>query len=390
MDAGYSPGLFVAREEQIRWILQVVADRAAGRTRMRAIRLGGPKGSGKSWLLCEVGRRLRDQGWNVRHLILGEDRPCEEPFYLSSSQIRNNPNSWYDFTHQILCYLAEPLGLSSLPAPVEDCSIFLAEQYRNRPPILLVDGVDELPLDFALNFLEKYVLQPFLEEAGALAILAGRLPKAMETWNSIALRGAPELELPPFAPKATREQLNRRGLRTAPAPDIANRGGGYPQTNLILAQAIAGGARWGEALQEAAEAHLKSVPSHLRDSFWDLCVLAGFNVEEMEKLLKKSRRDCLRLLNELLATRLVRWEGQKRELEMFPGETLEVQNEYVMDPAIRRLLEECLRENDPARRKEQHYRACELYRDWATKYPINPRYPQRRAYHCCKAKAKEE
>ncbi len=390
MNAGYSPKLFVAREEQIRWILQVVEDWAAGSTRMRAIRLGGPKGSGKSWLLCEIGRRLRENGRNVRHLLLGEDRPCEEPFYLPPSQIRNHPNSWADFTHQILRYLAAPLGLSSLPATVDECSDFLVKQYQNsgRPPVLLVDGVDELSLRFALDSLEKYVLKPLLE-AGALAILAGRLPKAIlvpETWISPDLRGALELELPPFDPEATEEQLNKRGLLPAPAPEIVNRGGGYPQTNLILAQAIAGGKSWGEALQEAAEAHLKPVPPDLRVYFWDLCVLAGFNVEEMEKLLKKkSRRYCLRRLNELLATRLVRWEGQERKLEMFPEETLEVQNEHVMDPAIRRLLEECLRKNKPAHRKELHHRACELYRDWAAKYPDNSRYPQRRDYHCHKA-----
>ena len=392
MDAlKYSPLLFVAREKEIDFVLKAVEEwENGGYPVRRAIRFTGPKGSGKSWLLCEIGRQLREKFSNspvvVRHLILGEDRPCDEPFYLPSAQIRKETNSWNDFTSRILRHLAEPPGLPGLPAPIDERSGFLVKQYRDsgRHLVLLVDGVDELPLDFAVDRLEKYVLQPLLEEAGALVVLGGRLPKAMDTWTCLDLRGE-ERSLPPFSTEEAEEQLGKFITPPVPVTEIVQRGGGYPQVNRDLAQSLLAGKSWGEALQEMAGGILRGFPKEVQQDFWGLCVLAGFHEEEMSFMLDKISAICRLQLKELIVTRLVRWEEQERDIEVTPGEILKVQNEYVMDEAIRRLLEECLHENTPERWKELHRRACELYREWAQKWPDDLRWSQRRDYHCRKA-----
>ena len=381
----YSPDLFVAREKEIDFVLKAVEEWINdGYLVRRAILFTGPKGSGKSWLLCEIGRQLREKFANfpvvVRHLILGEDRPCDEPFYLPSAQIRKETNSWNDFTSRILRHLAEPPGLPGLPAPIDERSGFLVKQYRDsgRHLVLLVDGVDELPLDFAVDRLEKYVLQPLLEEAGALVVLGGRLPKSRESWTYIYLRAAEEQTLPPFSPSQAEEQLEKLKL---PVEKIVQGGGGYPLINRILAESLAAGKSWEQALQETAGKILQGFAEEVQQDFWSLCILAGFHEEEMSFMLGKIFAICRLQLKEMIATRLVRWESQERDIEMAPGEILKVQNEYVMDEAIRRLLEECLHENTPERWKELHRRACELYQEWAGKWPDDLRWSQRRGYH---------
>ncbi|MGC9025460.1 MAG: hypothetical protein ACP5NB_11670, partial [Chloroflexia bacterium] len=371
---------FTARKEEINFVLKAVEEWAR-RPRGRAIRFTGPKGSGKSWLLCEIRRRLQESfpAIAVRHLILGEDRPCQEAFYLPPSRLGEYQAA---HTDDILSYLAEPLGLSDLPVPIDERSSFLEERYARsgRPPVLLVDGVDELPLEFALNYLEQYVLGPFLK-VGALVVLGGRLPKSTENWASIALRGAEERVLSPFGPPEAEEQLQKRGF---PLPvsvgDIVQRGSGYPLANLLLAEELRAGKTWGEALRAVADRFLQSVPPSARGDFQDLCILAGFNVEEMAELLSRPPGDYRLRLNEFLATRLVRWEGEKRDVEMGSGESLQVEKEYVMDEAVRRVLEESLRENDPAHWQALHRAAFNLYEGWAEKYPSN-RWQQRQDYH---------
>jgi len=393
MDAQrYSHEAFVDRENEIAFVQEVVKDWASETPRKRAIRFTGPKGSGKSWLLCEIACQIGKNFTNivVRHLILGEDRPCEETFYLSSSQIRSQPGSWSLFTRDILAYLAKPLELP-LPAPIDEASKRLAEQYARsgRRPVLLVDGVDELPLEFALDYLERYVLGPLLGQANALVVLGGRLPKSTETWSSFSLREAEEWVLAPFGPSEAEEQFRRRKVSPPISArgivDIVQRGGGYPLANLLLAEKIEAGKPWEEALRKAlrtvAELYLQAVPPPIRTDFQTLCVLAGFNVEEMMELLKKSALDCRRRLNEFLATRLVRWESGERDIEMMPGERLRVGHEYVIDEAVRRVLEEDLSENERSRWEGLHCAALALYERWAKAYPGNVRWKQRGDYH---------
>jgi len=381
----YSPDLFVFRREEIEFVWEAADSLTTGQPTKKAIRFTGPKGSGKSWLLCEIARRLREEFSNIvlRHLILGEDRPCEEPFYLPSSQIRSRPDSWNAFTWDILAYLAEPLELP-LPAPIDEASRRLAEQYARsgKPLVLLVDGVDELPLEFALNYLERYVLAPLLGQANALVVLGGRLPKSTETWNSLPLRGAEEKPLSPFGPHEAEEQFRRRKVSPPiSASGIVQRGGGYPLANLLLAEELGAGKLWGEALRAVADLYLQDVPPPIRPDFQTLCGLAGFKVEEMMELLGKPALDCRSRLSELVATRLVRWEGQGRDIEMMPGEKLRVEYEYVMDEAVRRVLEEDLSENEQSRWESLHGAASALYEQWAKAYPGNARWQERRDYH---------
>lgn len=396
----YSPGLFADRRKEMDFIRKIVEEWAVGRPPGRAIRFTGPKGSGKSWLLCEIGRQLREEGRHsivIRHLILGEDRSCEEPFYLPSSQIQSEPNSWNDFTSRILRYLAEPLGISGLPAPIDDCSESLVKQYQKsgRHLVLLVDGVDELPIEFARDYLERYVLGPFLSKAGTLVVLGGRLPKSLESWNSLALRSAEERILSPFDVDAAKEQFENlaeeaekreelekfKGPLSVPVEEVVRRGGGYPQANLLLAKNLCAGMGWKEALQETADFYLQALSPSIQTALQSLCILAGFNMEEMAELLRESIRDCRSLLNELLDRRLVRWESGEKDVEMKPGEKLQVGREYVMDEAVRRVLEETLRENDPVRWKDLHHAAFNLYDQWTERYPGNTHWKQRRDYH---------
>jgi len=128
-------------------------------------------------------------------------------------------------------------------------------------------------------------------------------------------------------------------------------------------------------LQECAEELLKSV-ADLRPYFQALCVLRAFDEDRMAPLLatwfsddpaKWDYQRCRRIREDMVATRLVRWRGGQG---------------YVMDEAVRTVLENALREAESERWRVLHQAACDLYTCWVEQYPTaRERWQPEAEYH---------
>ncbi len=383
----YSPSLFVGRRDYTRRILSRIQDWLDGRldTR-RVLRLCGPKGSGKSWLLCETGRQIEKAFGSavlVCHLILGEETPdgLDCSLHLPPEQTNQAPSN---SINRILGHLANQMALQDLgmPTEIDRLSWWLLQRWTEdgRHIVLLVDGVDELSPPFLIE-LEKYVLAPWAKELRCLIVLGGRLPDPRGfVWTNLALRGPEDMDLVPFQEQESAEQLSclaeqgwveRR--QAEEVKEIQQRGGGFPLNNRILAS------RWPEippALQECADAHLDMVPHKVRDYFWALCVLKDLDDYRMAPLLAawfgEETKDwgvprCRQARMAMAATRLVRWDKDH--------------GAYVMDEALRQVLEEALLANQETRWVAQHCAAYQLYCAWAGDYAEDPLWASLRDDH---------
>lgn len=377
----YDPALFVGRELLIAKIFK----KARSDSR-KVIQLSGSKGSGKSWFLCEVARQ--GETWDpdklvVCHLVLGQERPnrlaCS--LYLSPDRTEAAP---VEATSQIIEHLAHQLSCTDqLSGGVDKLIGQLLEilQQDGRCLLLLVDGIDELSPSF-LAPLENYVLAPLAQQPGSLIVLGGRVrnpsPGGGFVWTSLDLRGAEEVLLLPFEKEETFKQLERlasqrlvKRRKEQEVEEILELGGGYPLSNLILASS------WPQispSLQECADVHLAEVNPSNHDYFWALCVLTEFDEHRMSPLLatwwgKTDLLDlpgCRKIRVEMVATRLARWDS--------------TQGAYVMDKALRKILEEALRSNQKGRWLALHRAAYELYGDWVEN-DTDPRWKDLRDYH---------
>ncbi len=168
----------------------------------------------------------------------------------------------------------------------------------------------------------------------------------------------------------TREQLARLaslGFSLAAAPEVWKEGNGYPLSNAVLAEYLEGDPpRWrdkAKALQECADLLLEHVDPALREYFRALCVLRSFDELRMTPLLAVwfgrpvehwNYQCCRRIREDMMATRLVRWDGTRG---------------FVMDEAVRAVLENALRESQPEKWRALHRAAYDLFTDWASRYP---------------------
>jgi hypothetical protein len=237
------------------------------------------------------------------------------------------------------------------------------------------------------------------------------------SWKSPYLRTEREEQsLTPFSVEQVVEQI-RRSFSNAPnlspavaglsdealtrlARQVIDLGGGYPLTNELLARAFVRQALdrlpEGENLERALDREtidarvledvanllLEVVPGdrrhRLREAFDALCVLKdGFRENEMPYLLAELRNtkpegsaysiSAMRELRDrLLETNLVRWQDKR----------------YVLDEAVRTVLEQRLKLQRKDVWRRLHECAADLYATSAQKYPGSRGYfDQRAAYH---------
>lgn len=376
----YQEKHFTDRIEEVNLVIQQATRMDQDGRTGQVVRFVGPKGAGKSWLLCKIVRQLREKKWIVCHVILGQDRPCEEPLYLPSDETEKTPDS---ALRRTLEYVAQTAGISaSLPSPNDEAADTLIGMLEDagRLLILLVDGVDECAAEF-LEELDGRVLTLLINKTNTLVVLGGRLKDPREhNWSS-ALRGGLVVDLKPFPPQDTTDQFGRLGLK-APADEIVKRGGGYPLTNRRLAEEWPSGVP--QALKRCADEHLSEVSEDLRPYLLALCVLKdGFMVDHMPSLLQAyascqvpglpalSSADswsfdmCATSLSKISnSTRLVVWDTKK--------------DTYTIDEAVRRLLEAALKENAADCWRTLHQEAYKLSAEWAGKWS---QYEAQRDYH---------
>jgi len=390
----YASPYFVDREEA----LAVVLDKARALLRgtpavpNRTTTYYGPRGSGKSWLLRELYYRLQNTPEfqnQVTSLFIAlgpatagipsdgfhipaDERAAKCPLLTVGDLMEN---------------VVAKLGMGKpLPTSVDRLGSWIVEGCRRqkRPVVVLVDGVDEIHPD-SLRELENHFLAPLSLEPYVLIVLSGhtRYPRRY-VWKMPELRFyADEVWLEPFNEDDTREQLERLsslGLSPKAAPEVQKEGNGYPLSNVVLATYLEGDPpRWrdkGAALRECADLLLENVTLPRRDYFRALCVLRSFDERRMPPLLAVwfvtpaehwDYQRCWRIREDMAATRLVRWGGPQG---------------FVMDEAVRVVLENDLRENEPQWWRALHRAAYDLFADWVARYPTaKDRWMPEAEYH---------
>ena len=389
----YANRYFVDREEA----LAVVLDKVRALLRKEPVRnrtttYYGPRGSGKSWLLRELHHRLKKteefkSKVTPLFIALGPAKAGipSDGFHVPADE---RAERWPLLTiGDLMENAVAKLGLGTPPSTSVDrlgSWIVGGCRRQGRPVVVLVDGVDEMPPQF-LRELENHFLAPLSLEPYILIVLGGRIRDPRKyAWKMPELRlYADEVWLEPFAEDDTREQLARLsslGLSPKAAPEVQKAGNGYPLSNVVLATHLEGDPpQWrdkGAALRECADLLLENMNPPLRDYFRALCVLRSFDEMRMPPLLAEwfgkpveewDYQRCRRIREDMVATRLARW-----------GES----QGFVMDEAVRVVLENDLRENEPQRWRALHQAAYDLFTDWANRYPTaKDRWMPEAEYH---------
>ncbi|MBM4428750.1 MAG: ATP-binding protein [Chloroflexi bacterium] len=367
----YEEKRFVDRQDEVELVLgKARAIQRGELLHQRTVAFYGPSGSGKSWLLGELNRRLHDKEFASFVVLLAALHPYtgEQPVLA---------------VEKLLYWAAEQIGKTCGITPtgqhanasLSERSNWLCEDIKRaqRKVALLVDDVDEVSPDF-LRELESYFLAPLVKLPGILVVLAGRTrdPRPGEgyTWKSPELKlYSVECDLGPFDEQYTKDQLARQRPEAVPiAAEIREAGGGYPLSNWVLGGQVAGQPpAWKDkaaALKDCADALLGNVEATLQPYFWALCVLRAFDEERMPPLLATyfghaptswSYAECRRLREEMVRTRLARWMAER--------------GGFAMDEAVRTALENALQENDREMWQRLHRAAYELYAQWVKDYP---------------------
>jgi hypothetical protein len=433
----YRPDLFVNREQEIETVnraLQNIARGGGDAEQVRTIVFRGERGLGKSWLALHLHRFvLKDEAlpdYRIMSLLISLAPPPErltvgeQEWHIDDAdKIAQGDEQHYEqLLQKLVAWVAEQLGITRAPyAPVRDLSAWLAQDVKQKlesePHLvicLILDSVFETNWSF-LDQLERYLLAAFAALPRILIVMTGRGRPYL--WKSPYLRTEREEQsLTPFSVEQVVEQI-RRSFSNAPnlspavaglsdealtrlARQVIDLGGGYPLTNELLARAFVRQALdrlpEGENLERAldretidasvlenvADRLLEVVPGdrrhRLREAFDALCVLKdGFRENEMPYLLAELRNtkpegsaysiSAMRELRDrLLETSLVRWQDKR----------------YVLDEAVRTVLEQYLKLQRPDVWQRLHACAADLYATWAQKYPGSRGYfDQRAVYH---------
>ncbi|MBM4430021.1 MAG: ATP-binding protein, partial [Chloroflexi bacterium] len=270
----YDKDRFVDREYEIELVLSKAPALLRGELlHNRTVAFYGPRGSGKSWLLAELSRRLRAP--ELASLVL---LPMDLRSYAGEHPIFA--------VEKLLHWATEQIGIASGMTPTGEHRLgSLGEQSywlcgdikrTKRPVAILVDDIDAVSPDF-LRELESYFLAPLVKLPGILIVLAGRTrdPRPGEgyTWKSPELKlYSVECDLGPFDEQYTKDQLARQRPEAAPAAvEIREAGGGYPLSNWILGGQVAGQPpAWQDkaaALKACADALLGNVEATLQPYF---------------------------------------------------------------------------------------------------------------------------
>lgn len=371
----YDHEKFVDRADEVRLVVDKAQRSAASlHEERRVVIFHGARGSGKSWLLREI------EYW------LNETLPDDLVLYLDLAEFTAQPvdDAVQILIHRIWKAAETRTGRGTIQVREDERLDVLAEALvtavrRVGVLVLLLDHVDESSSDL-LALLEDRCFSPLAVLPNALIVLAGRGKEYV--WKRPELRlKSEERDLSYFDLPCTREQIEKQVPQPTPSADeIQALSGGYPWSNYILGIHHANKSA---ALDQCVGVLLHDLPvaaadmDHLRA----LCVLHAFSDMMIPYMFSAyfnqpdhknwEYRQCRQVRQALIQTTLVKWN--------------EPNGGYVIDEALRRVLEHQLYEQDRVIWERLHTAARDLFAQWQQEYPRTAgRWEAEVAYHAGK------
>lgn len=388
----YAEDCFVGREEVIAQVREAVSAASHGGGAAppggRTLIIHGERGSGKTWLSLHLKRKVLPEFSAVDALLIRLCPPPEQirmPEAILAGEMEIDAAYLPDVTavearcRDVLEWIAGRLEVAVVAgAALKDLSGWVqtgieARLEQKRLFVLILDSVFEADWNF-LEKLETFLLAPLGALPGVVLILTGR--GRLYPWVSPNLRlNTPIETLAPFTIQQVQAQIEKQIPHPSlPADQIHELGGGYPLTNLLLAQEKDPA----RSLNEVINILLAVVDSEKRQMVREwleaLSVLDGFRDEEIAPMLTAyhGRADyqppelieIRRTREEIVSTHLVRW----------------LDGRFVIDESLRRILESYLLQpgssNTWLHLQEQAYK---LYKDWSRQFIRHSVYYENKA-----------
>ncbi len=349
----YNPAYFVNREEETRLVRETAQSLAQnGSLKERAFIFTGQRGSGKTWLLHHLKDMLKEEFEKKARVVLIDlskwsDLSAPEAFVCEVMS---------DFTQQIEAQARLMNDEEKESVPLDQWAEWLVHDVRQiaeqgRFLVLLLDSVYEAEWNH-LSTLEDDFLGPLVVEPNVLVMMAGRGKPFPWRLPELWLYGKPQ-ELEPFDDESQiREMLHKMEGEEEKAAQIHQLSDGYPYVAWMLSQRDA--TEYQIAMAEALDYMLPPEIVDLRDKLDTMCVLRAFDEDRIETLLSCNHSEAAEILNRLAEPKLTWYEQARRG--------------YVLDDAIRYVLEQLLKIKNPQQWQQLHEQAQSLYEDWSREW----------------------
>jgi hypothetical protein len=348
----YNSDHFVDREEEIELVMALARSLTRQESlEKRTVLFTGQRGSGKTWLLQHLEDVLENK-WGTRAQAVLIDLykwlDVSKPEYFVREVM-------LEFASKIRAQAGQVSRAEKARVPLERWAEWLVHDVRQMAVqncflTLLLDSVYESDWD-CLELLEDALLGPLVVEPNVLVVMAGRgkpFPwRLPELWLYSRAQ-----ELQHFDKTQVQEMLNKVGVGKENARRIYQLSSGYPYVAWMLSQRDA--AEYQGALKSALVYMLPADIADLKDKLDTLCVLRAFDRDRIEDFIDCDRSKANELLGYLIEPRLTWYE------QSMCG--------YVLDEAIRYVLEQLLKMEEPHRWRELHEKAQALYENRSRQY----------------------